>query len=180
MGSQVFSWVNPKLEVRIAGGGEHKGIFTNEAVRKGEKLVVFGGRIVHAREEVGDYGIQIDEEFVIGAKEMEGTEAEDHFNHSCEPNAGIRGQITLAAMRDIARDEEITFDYAMCLHEVQGVPPYRLECLCGKPNCRKIITDSDWKLPELQKKYDGWFSWYLEEKINKVKRHQITPRVMAP
>ena len=43
--------------MRNAGGG-YKGIFTKEAVRKGEKLVVFGGRIVHAREEVCDYGIQ--------------------------------------------------------------------------------------------------------------------------
>ncbi len=91
------------------------------------------------------------------------------FNHSCEPNAGIKGQIFLVAMRDIEPDEEVTFDYAMCLHRVEGLPPYRLECLCSYDNCRKIITDDDWKLSELQKKYDGWFSWYLQEKIDRLR-----------
>jgi hypothetical protein len=68
-------------------------------------------------------------------------------------------------MKDIKPDEEVTFDYAMCLHRVEGLPPYRFECLCGMETCRKVVTDDDWKLPELQIRYDGWFSWYLQEKI---------------
>ena len=36
-----------------------------------------------------------------------------HLNHSCEPNLGLQGQIAFVAMRDIAADEELTFDYAM-------------------------------------------------------------------
>jgi hypothetical protein len=73
-------------------------------------------------------------------------------------------------MRYIEKNEEVTFDYAMCLHRVEGLPPYRLECLCGSDNCRKMITDDDWKISELQKKYDGYFSWYLQEKIGRIRR----------
>jgi len=32
-------------------------------------------------------------------------------NHSCDPNAGIKRDVFLVAMRDIKKDEEITFDY---------------------------------------------------------------------
>jgi hypothetical protein len=129
----------------------------------------FGGRVIRAVDELGDYGIQIDENFVIDSqsKETQEMEASFFFNHSCSPNAGIKGQIFLVAMRDIQPNEEVTFDYAMCLHRVEGLAPYRLECLCGEDTCRKIVTDDDWKLPELQQRYCGYFSWYLQEKIDK-------------
>jgi hypothetical protein len=29
-----------------------------------------------------------------------------------------------------------------------------------------VITDNDWQRPELQARYDGYFSWFLQEKIN--------------
>ena len=136
----------------------------------GNRLAIFGGKLIPAVEEIGDYGLQIDETYVINAFDSEKQETDDgfFFNHSCDPNSGIKGQIFLVAMRDIEPDEEVTFDYAMCLHRVDGLPPYHLVCLCGKNNCRKIVTDDDWKLPELQQKYDGYFSWFLQEKIERM------------
>ena len=124
--------------------------------------------MIRAVEEDGDYGLQIDEEFVINAFDQEAPELEEafFFNHSCSPNAGIKGQIFLVAMKDIEPDQEVVFDYAMCLHVVEGLPSYRLQCLCGAANCRKVITDGDWLIPELQKRYDGYFSWYLQDKID--------------
>lgn len=91
---------------------------------------------------------------------------EDYFNHSCTPNAGIKGQIVLVAMRDIRADEEVCFDYAMCLYPTPGAPRYEMRCNCGAKNCRGVITDDDWQIPELQKRYDGYFSWFIQEKIN--------------
>ena len=88
------------------------------------------------------------------------------FNHSCEPNAGIKGQIFLTAMRDIKAGEEVTFDYAMTLARTKHAKPYRMNCLCGKALCRKIITDNDWKIPVLQKKYKGFFQYFIQEKIS--------------
>jgi len=154
---------------KIGGGGTYKGVFATQFIKVEERLAIFGGKVIRAVDEDGDYGIQIDENFVINALDKETQELEGafFFNHSCSPNAGIKGQIFLVAMRDIVKDEEVTFDYAICLHRVDGLPPYRLKCLCGADNCRTIITDDDWRLPELQKKYDGYFSWYLQEKINR-------------
>ncbi len=44
---------------------------------------------------------------------------------------------------------------------------YELECTCGSPNCRKIITSQDWKIKELQDKYYDYFAEHLKEKIKK-------------
>ena len=172
--ARLFSWLNPKLEVRSEGKGDFKSVFARVTIKAGERLAIFGGQVTHVAEEIGDYGIQIDEDFVIdGVSEHSGDFYEDTFfiNHSCEPNAGIKGQIILVAMRGIEIDEEVTFDYAMCLHETKGVRPYRMECQCGRTSCRKVITDNDWKIKELQQKYYGWFSWFLQEKINMLKNN---------
>jgi hypothetical protein len=71
----------------------------------------------------------------------------------------------LVAMKTINGGVEITFDYAMVLHRSTGCPPYRMECRCGSPHCRGVITDEDWRLLDLQQRYKGWFTWYLQEKI---------------
>lgn len=163
--------MNPKLEVRNAGGGG-KGVFAQAPVHTGEKLMLFSGRIVTVQDEIGDWGIQIDDDFVIGGKSSDDDKLEDadFFNHGCNPNAGIKGQILLVAMKDIAADEEVVFDYAMCLYKSENGIDYRFQCNCGSENCRSFITNEDWRILQLQKKYDGFFSWYLQEKINNLKR----------
>ena len=42
---------------------------------------------------------------------------------------------------------------------------YSVECKCGAPNCRKILTGKDWQHSELQKRYAGYFSAYLARKM---------------
>ena len=72
-------------------------------------------------------------------------------------------------MRDIAAGEEITFDYAtvLCGDADPVIGAYSLPCTCGTPGCRGTITSQDWKRQELREKYRGWFSWYLQEKIDR-------------
>ncbi|HEV7806604.1 MAG TPA: SET domain-containing protein-lysine N-methyltransferase [Solirubrobacteraceae bacterium] len=66
-------------------------------------------------------------------------------NHSCDPNCGVRFNPTVdgfdfVARRPIARDDEITFDYAMRNYVVEHFPD---RCLCGADGCRGTITG--WK-----------------------------------
>ena len=103
----------------------------------------------------------IDDYYVLGAKdEKEFKQVKIYVNHSCDPNCGLRGEITGVAMRDIEVGEEITMDYAMLDNE-----EHTFECNCGSVNCRHIITGYDWKIKELQKKYNKYFASYLREKI---------------
>lgn len=168
---RTFSWINEKCFVKKTKTGN--GVFTDAKIGKNEKICIFGGYILTHQEEVAlgaqasDASMQIDSNFVIGFKSKKDTQASDFFNHSCDPNAGIKGQIFLVAMRDIEPGEQITFDYAMVLSKMKGAPRYVMTCNCQSKICRKEITEDDWKLPSLQKRYRGFFQWYIQEKIAK-------------
>lgn len=163
--TDLVSWLNPKLEERQSGSFG-RGVFARQGVAKNERLAVLGGYIMKlADEPAGDHALQIDDDLVIGIPYPTSSDPAEFINHSCNPNAGMRGQIVLVALRDIAADEQICFDYAMVLN----LPPYRLTCRCGSLSCRGVVTGEDWKLPELQQRYEGYFSWYLQEKINRLR-----------
>jgi hypothetical protein len=65
-------------------------------------------------------------------------------------------------MRDIQPGEEICFDYAMS----DTVAYDEFVCGCGAPNCRRSVTGSDWQLPELQKRYAGYFAPHVQRRID--------------
>ena len=110
--------------------------------------------------------MQIEERFVLGSRDGR-LEPADFFNHSCEPNAGLKGQLFLVALRDIGAGEEICFDYAMVVSESVGSDVvFTMSCNCGSARCRREITESDWQRPELQRRYQGHFSQYLQERID--------------
>ena len=172
MSKRTFSWLNPKLEIKKSQI-EGNGVFAKRDIGKDEVLAIFGGYIISIKELVKlpkciqDEGLQIDKNFVLGVKKKSEMEDCSFFNHCCDPNAGFRGQITLVALRNIKKGEEITFDYAMDLYNVKS---YKLKCHCGSTNCRGAITDRDWKNKGIQKKYKGYFQWFVQEKIDKVKK----------
>ncbi len=58
-------------------------------------------------------------------------------NHSCDPNAGIRHNRLLVAIREILPGQEINFDYSTTMAENFWTMP----CRCGASNCRGLITD---------------------------------------
>ncbi|MYA61118.1 MAG: SET domain-containing protein [Dehalococcoidia bacterium] len=162
-----LTYFSQKTEKRISEI-EGRGLFAREAICKGEVVVVKGGYVMTRgqRDEVGrrlgPAEIQVTEELFIGpVTEPEREGGMMHLNHSCEPNLGLQGQIAFVAMRDIAADEELTFDYAMTDDE-----PYEMVCNCGAPACRKVITGQDWMKGELQRRYDGYFSWFIQRRLD--------------
>ena len=162
-----FSYLSPKTEVReskIHG----RGLFAIADIAKNEIVAVKGGHIVDRKTlrakitpVLGPVEIQIDDElFIAPVSDEERESSMLYLNHSCDPNLGIRGEITFVAMRDIRAGEELTHDWAMTDDD-----DYSLECNCGAPNCRKTLTGKDWQRPDLQKRYAGYFSAYLACKI---------------
>lgn len=169
-----YSWTHSSLRTKkVAAAGT--GLFATKPLKKGTLLAVLGGHIMtldeelKLPEELQDNAIQIDREFVIGVQKIEDMGTADFINHSCDPVAGIKGQISLVAMKNIKAGEQITFDYGTVLYK-SGKRAYELACHCGSPRCRKVITSHDWKLPAIQKKYDGYFPYYIQEEILKKKR----------
>ena len=171
MSKQPSSYLSSKLEGRPKANGSGNGIFSLEPIREGELVAVFGGVVyewdafIHLPERERSLCIQVeDRHFLVPRPIGEG----DYVNHSCNPNAGLSGQIGLVAMRDIKIDEEVCFDYAMS----DTMPYDEFECGCGQPTCRGKITGNDWQRPELQKRYAGFFSPHVQRKIDTERREK--------
>ena len=165
--------MNPCCEVRNSSI-DQRGVYARAAIAKGERLAIFGGDILaiddtfKLPELFRYYPLQIEERFMLYMRNPETPEDTDYFNHSCSPNAGLKGQIFLTAMRDIDVNEEITFDYCMSLSEFTGSDfVIEFECSCNSPECRGKVTQKDWRLKNLQDKYRGYFSLYIQEKIDR-------------
>jgi SET domain-containing protein len=161
-----LSYRSPKTEVR-ASPIHGKGLFAKQAIAAGEIVAIKGGHILSKQEwttlekEYGSVEIQISEEHFIGPAELEEKDGcMLYTNHSCNPNIGIQGQIVFIAMRDISSGEELTHDWA-----TTDDLDYELACKCGSANCRGVVTGKDWMKKELQNRYKGWFSWFLQRKI---------------
>src|SRR5436189_2601584 len=162
-----LSYRSPKTQVReskIHG----RGLFATTDIAKNEIVAVKGGHII-SREELrekitprlGPVEIQIDDDlFIAPVTEDEREGSMLYSNHSCNPNLGMRGEITFVAMRDIRVGEELTHDWATTDDD-----EYSVECECGAANCRKILSGKDCQKPELQKRYASYFSAYLADKI---------------
>src|ERR1041385_7354434 len=168
-------YLSPKTEGReskIHG----RGLFAVAVIGKDEIVAVKGGHIVDRktlREEIspllGSVEIQINDDLLITPVTREERELSMlYLNHSCDPNLGIRGEITFVAMRAIRAGEELTHDWAMTDDD-----DYSVECNCGAPDCRKILTGKDWQRPDLQKRYAGYFSAYLARKIAALERANV-------
>ena len=163
-------YLSPKLEVRLAPEKGGNAVYASQPVEKDELLAVWGGRVATLAEvlaltpEQQGHTIQVFDELYLAPIDME--EPADCINHSCDPNAGICGQISLVAMRDIAVNEEITFDYAMA----DSSSFDEFDCACGAATCRGRVSGSDWQRPELWARYDGYFSTYLQARIDQLRR----------
>ncbi len=163
----ALSYRSPKTEVR-ASNIHGRGLFATADIAKDEVVAVKGGHIVDRktlREQIsprlGPVEIQIDEDLFIAPVTDEERELSMLYsNHSCNPNLGVRGEITFVAMRDIRAGEELTHDWATTDDD-----EYSVECECGAANCRKILTGKDWQRADLQTRYAGYFSAYLARKI---------------
>jgi SET domain-containing protein len=160
------SYRSPKTRVR-ASPIHGQGLFARQRIREGEIVAVKGGHILDRRAlqrspaRGAGASIQIGDGLYIGADTPREVRPNKLFiNHSCEPNLGIRGEITFVALRDIAPGEELTYDWAMEEHARS-----RTRCACRAPSCRRILTGRDWMLPALQRRYRGYFSAYLAAKI---------------
>src|SRR5579883_2239866 len=161
------SWTSPKTEKGRASGIAGRGLFAVAPIAAGEIVAIKGGHIVDRATLdanaalIGDSYIQIaDDAFLAPLEAGEVERVMLFLNHSCAPNVGVMGNVLFVAMRPIAAGEELTIDYAMIDDE-----DYELACRCGMAGCRGTISGRDWRRPELQARYGGYFSAYLLAKM---------------
>ena len=175
MSQSTTAYLTEKCEVRnrdVAGG---KAVFARERIEVGELIAVWSGRLVSADElddlpeDIRRHTAQVEESLYLAS--LTPDEPPDYINHSCEPNAGLDGQIAIVAMQLIRPGDEVTIDYAMC----DGSPYDEFDCACGSVQCRGRVTGNDWRDPLLWKRYAGHFSPYLLRRIAALQAEQ-SPR----
>ncbi len=167
---RIHSLLSPKCRVnhsQING----QGVFATDSFIEGEIVAVWGGKIYTSKEvetiatifpRFETHTVTLAPGFYLGSENLFEFDDTELFNHSCEPNTGVRGQVVLVARRSIAKDEELTFDYDTT--EVSAVP---FHCKCGASNCRKIIDGNAWRDQNFVKNNYKYISWHIHEMLDK-------------
>lgn len=139
--------VEPEVSVQRCEHG--LGLFASRPFAEDDEILVFTGpqlsfEAMVARGEAEANALQIDDTLYldIGAPGV-------FANHSCFPNAGIRDDRRLVALRPIQAGEEIRYDYSTTMWEDH----WTMACSCGQKNCRRLITDFHTLPADLQGHY---------------------------
>lgn len=131
------------------------GVFADEPIRKGERIVRYKGTLRTHKEVDRLYGEQdenghtflftLNDDYVIDANE--GGNVARWINHSCNPNCESvieendkgkphKDKVFIEAIRDIKPGEELTYNYGIVLEERYTAKLKKLwECRCGSKNC---------------------------------------------
>jgi hypothetical protein len=83
-------------------------------------------------------------------------------NHSCDPNLGWVDEHALETLRDVAAGAELLVDYAMSATD----PAYILRCHCDSYRCRQMVEGTDWRIPQLQRRYAGHWAPRVQRLID--------------
>lgn len=144
------------------------GLFAGEHIMKGEHLLSFGGIFSLQEDRYSGKCISCTSVGITNNINLcESIESEkdisDYINHSCKPNAGMFDAITILAINDIEKDEEIVCDYSFW--EANEDWQMKKECCCGYNHCRKIINGKHWKTIKQTDNNFNFFSPFLKRRI---------------
>jgi hypothetical protein len=126
-----------------------RGVFAARPFHPGETILTLAGPVLVASEVLalgpdGIYALQ------VGAREfLDMLPPGRYLNHSCDPNAGLLADRAVIALRSIAPDEEIRFDYSTAM----SGDHWAMECRCGAPLCRRVVLDFHHLPPIVQNRY---------------------------
>jgi len=130
--------VNPHLDPGLylrPAGPKGMGVYAARRYPPGHLLLTFGGERIALADLVDfTHTIQVARGVFLGPSGG----IDDYVNHSCDPNAGVRGAgggLELFALRAIRESEEVTFDYSTCLVDEPSIG----SCFCGSSDCRGWI-----------------------------------------
>jgi hypothetical protein len=152
----------PDLLARSAGRGP---LLARGPIHRGEVVLVLGGRVI-GDEELRRLSPHSSLAIGEGLNLVQGQDDLAQFvNHSCDPSLWIEDEATLSARSEIATGKEITVDYAL----MTVGPTWQMPCACGSPLCRRRVTGADWQLSQLQGRYAGHFSPFINDRIDRLK-----------
>ena len=144
--------------LRIGGAGKKgKGVFAQRRIEPNELVWDYSGEekwIKDIPPDLWQHCFQVGyDRYVVPRRDSFGW----FMNHSCEPNCLIMGKTRVVALRRIAAEEEVTFDYSTNV----GWDGFSMECRCGSSACRKVVRSYRHLPEELSGHYGACVSNYL-------------------
>ena len=135
-----IGWLNARHateKFRIQACDVGLGVFASRDLMPGEIILAIEGPVIDFAE-TKRRGPRECMAIQIGPDRYIDTQPPGVFvNHSCEPNAGIRENQFLVALRKIRPGQEIRYDYSTTMEEHS----FTMQCLCGAPMCREWVRD---------------------------------------
>ena len=136
--------LNPKIDKRNISKINRYGLFAREVILKDEliwsttenhikkiSLTDFEKLSAEDKQIWIDHCYQIDDYFQMDVDDTR------FMNHSCAPNTvdfPVDDPTMIVAMRDIQKDEEVTWNYLPFMNPYQEFP-----CNCGNENCVGVV-----------------------------------------
>lgn len=129
-----------------------RGVFATRRIPAGTRLIEYRGEVISDAEADRRYPFDEDERHHTFLFRLETGDVIDagprgsaakYINHSCDPNCEAveeDGRIFIDALRDIAKGEELAYDYNYVLDEPHTAANKKLyPCNCNARNCRSTI-----------------------------------------
>lgn len=137
------------------------GIFAKRNIKKHEGIAIIKGNIINhtvidqATSDVGQNWIGFGKNKWINSKMF------DQINHSCDPNAGIKGSKTVVALRNIKKGEEILIDYSITEEDILWT--LGRKCRCGSKKCRSVIKSIQFLSKRVFDNYMPYIPQYFQK-----------------
>ncbi|MDC3152303.1 SET domain-containing protein-lysine N-methyltransferase [Pelagibacteraceae bacterium] len=139
---------------------DNRGLYAAKNIKKDTKIIEYKGKIITIRETETNPKFDNDKAiylFNLNKKyDLDGDfkyNTARLINHSCEPNCEVDGvglKLWIYAIKDIKKNEELTYDYGFSFDK-----DYRdFPCRCGAKKCVGFIVNSQsrWRIKKLKKR----------------------------
>ena len=138
---------------------DNRGLYAKYDIKKGTKIIEYKGKIITRKQSEEnpkfDNGKAI---YLFNLNKKYDLDGNFNFNtarlinHSCDPNcevAGIGLKVWVYAIRDIKKNEELSYDYGFSFDKDYKQFP----CKCGAKNCVGFIVreGSRWRIKRQRK-----------------------------
>ena len=138
---------------------DKNGLYANCDIKKGTKIIEYKGKIISVKKSAEDpkfdngkaiylfninKRLDLDGDFKFNTARL--------INHSCNPNCEVAGtglKVWVYAIRDIKKNEELSYDYGFSFDKDYKQFP----CKCGAKNCVGYIVreGSRWRIKRRRK-----------------------------
>ena len=148
-----------KLYKQKSSNIDNRGLFASKNIKKGTKIIYYTGKIITKKQTENNPKFDNDKAIYLfnlnNRYDLDGDFASNTarlINHSCDPNCEVFGEgmkIWVFAMKNIKKNEELSYDYGFSFDEDYKNFP----CRCKSNNCVGYIIrqGSRWRVRERKK-----------------------------